>query len=420
VKTAVPLRPALRVATAATVAVAICYVVIVAAMVVLVSNKLLQETSKRVAEQLSSAQPLSASELSSRDPIRRDADDPPVYFWQLNASHVVVASSTGAPALPAGLLRGSQVFPRTESVNGRNFRFGSLRRSDGSQLIAAESLAQQAHVRSVLLTSALVMSPLLLAGVFISAFVIGRSASKPIERARLRQLEFTADASHELRTPLTVIEAEVGLALTTDRTASGYRSALQRVSGETHRLRRIVEDMLWLARFDSEPPLPQTEIVDVTTLVRQCADRFEPVLRSRDIDLSVELTGQDLAHVAAAPEWIDRLIGVLLDNATRYASSPGRIAVTVVCSASQVALTVADDGPGIPVGERLRLFDRFHRLDGSGGQGAGLGLAIADAVVQSTHGRWTVGNSALGGASMTVTWPRQRSQSLPRLVAPHL
>jgi two-component system, OmpR family, sensor histidine kinase CiaH len=419
-KTAVPLRPALRVATAATIAVAICYFAVVAGIVVLVSNNLLHETNTRVAEQLSSAQLLTVGELSSRDSIRHDADDPPVYFWQLSATHAVIATSAGAPQLPVDLVTRSPVFPRTESIAGRNFRFGSLERPDGSQLIAAESLAQQAHVRSVLLTSALAVSPLLLAGVFVCAFIVGRSASKPVERARLRQLEFTADASHELRTPLTVIEAEVGLALTTNRSASGYRDALQRVFGETHRLRRIVEDMLWLARFDSEPPPPQAEIVDVTTLARQCADRFAPVVQSRNIDLTVDLTGHDLAHVAAAPEWIDRLIGVLLDNATRYAKSPGRIAVTISCTASHVALTVADDGPGIPIAERVRLFDRFRRIDESGGQGAGLGLAIADAVVRSTHGRWSVGDSDLGGASMTVTWPRQRTQTLARLAAPRL
>ena len=417
-KAAAPTRRALRVALAATVAVAICYFAIVAGIVLFVSKNLLHETSTHIAAQLSNAQLLTGSELGSRDTILHDADDPPVYFWQLSATNVVTAASAGAPQLPASLVAHRSVLPRTVSIDGRRFLFSSIRRQDGSQLIAAESLLQQSHVRSVLLTSALVVSPFLLVGVFVCAFIIGRAASTPIERARLRQLEFTADASHELRTPLTVVEAEVGLALATDRTASGYRDALQRVSGETHRLRRIVEDMMWLARFDSHPPAPQAAVVDVTTVARQCADRFAPVAQSRNLQLSVNLTGLDLAHVAAAPEWVDRLIGVLLDNATRYANSPGRIAVTVACTASHVALTVADDGPGIPVAERARLFDRFHRIDETGSEGAGLGLAIADAIVSSTHGRWTVDDSDLGGARLTVTWPRHRSPTLQRLVSP--
>jgi len=419
-KAAAPIRRALRVALAATLAVAICYFAIVAGIVLLVSRNLLHETRAHVAAQLANAQLLNASALASRDPILHDADDPPVYLWQLDAANVVTAASAGAPQLPASFLAPSSVLPSTASIDGRTFLFSSVRRQDGSRLIAAESLLQQSHVRSVLLTSALVVSPFLLVGVFVCAFLIGRAASRPIERARLRQLEFTADASHELRTPLTVVEAEVGLALATGRTADGYREALQRVSGETQRLRRIVEDMMWLARFDSQPPTPRVAIVDVTTVARQCVDRFTPVAQSRDLQLTIDLTGPDLAHVAAAPEWVDRLIGVLLDNATRYANSPGRIVVAVACTASHVALTVADDGPGIPVAERSRLFDRFHRLDETGSEGAGLGLAIADAIASSTHGRWTVGESELGGARMTVTWPRHRSGALPRLVSPRL
>src|SRR5665213_3489207 len=363
VKMSIPLRPALRVATAATAVVALFYALIVVGILTLVSNRLLHETDGRIGDQLANARQLSPAQLSSRAVLRRDSDDPPVYYWQVSAAGVVTATSPDAFSFPTALLRGHATGPRTAFVDAGDFRFGYVSKADGSRIYAAESLAQPHHVRSLLMMSAIAVSPALLASVFVSAFVIGRAASRPVETARVRQLEFTADASHELRTPLTVIEAEVGLALTTQRTATGYRDALERVSGETHRLRRIVEDMLWLARFDSEPPPPRAEIVDLTTLARQCADRFAPVVQSRNIELTVNLIGPDLAHVAAAPEWVDRLIGVLLDNATRYANSPGHIAVTVACTASHVTLTVADDGPGIPVGERDHLFDRFHRLD---------------------------------------------------------
>jgi two-component system sensor histidine kinase CiaH len=414
-KTSIPLRPALRVATAATFVVGVFYALIVIGILTLVSNRLLHETDGRIAEQLGNAAQLSPGQLSSRAELRRDSDDPPVYYWQVSAAGIVTATSPDAFAFPGSLLRGSSNGPRTAFVEGRDFRFEYVLKADGSRIYAAESLAQPHHVRGLLMMSAIAVSPALLAAVFVSAFIIGRSASKPVESARVRQLEFTADASHELRTPLTVIEAEVGLALTTDRTATGYRDALERVAGETPRLRKIVEDMLWLARFDSEPPMPQAEVVDLTTVAQQCADRFGPVVASRNIRLSLEVNGDDHPHVAAAPEWLDRLIGVLLDNATRYAKSPGHVAITVDSSSGNVALTVADDGPGIPVAERPRLFDRFHRVEENGGQGAGLGLAIADAVVRSTHGRWSVGDSALGGASMTVTWPRVRTQSAVKL-----
>jgi signal transduction histidine kinase len=410
----IPLRPALRVAAAATIAVGVAYLLIVAGIITLVSHRLVAETDKRMAASLAGSQTLSLAQLSSRGPAKGDADDPPVYFWRESAAGSVTAGATSSPTFPAALLRGSPRLPRSVSIGNSQFRFDAAAGSEGSRIFAAESLAQEHDVRNLLLTSALGVSPILLALVFGSAFVIGRQASKPVQQARIRQLEFTADASHELRTPLTVIEAEVGLALGADRTAAGYRAALERVSGESHRLRKIVEDLLWLARFDSEPPPPQMELIDLGALAEGGADRFEPVLRTRKIAFNVEATGDEPFLVAAAPEWIDRLIGVLLDNATRYAGSPGRVVLRVQGGATGVSLTVDDDGPGIAVDERERLFDRFHRIEATPGQGAGLGLAIADTVVRSTHGRWTVGRSEFGGASMTVSWPRVRARSTSR------
>ena len=99
-----------------------------------------------------------------------------------------------------------------------------------------------------------IVGPILLALVFGGAFLVGRNVAGPIERARRRQLEFTADASHELRTPLTVIEAETSLALTNARAGSHDTATLQRVAAETRRMRTIVEDLLWLARFELDAP----------------------------------------------------------------------------------------------------------------------------------------------------------------------
>jgi signal transduction histidine kinase len=405
------LRPAFRVAIVATGAAVALYVVIVAGILLLVSHRLVSETDARLSSQLHGAasQP-NLSTLSAAHPRDGDEDDAPIYLWHISSAGKLSRGSSDAPPLPSSVLRGDVRFPRSESFGGSGFRVDSLMLDDGSRLVAAESLAQEHHVKNLILVDALLVSPLVVAGVFGSAFLIGRQASKPIEHARVKQLEFTGNASHELRTPLTVIEAEVGLALNANRSAEGYRESLERISGETHRLRRIVEDLLWLARFDSEPPPPHAELVDVATVAQLCADRFDAVLRARDIKLDFSTPADEPALIAAPPEWVDRLTGVLLDNAIRYASSPGRIMVRVSSTDGRVALTVDDDGPGIPFEERARLFDRFHRLAESSGEGAGLGLAIADAVVRSTHGHWTIADSQLGGASITVSW---RSPRMP-------
>ncbi len=107
--------------------------------------------------------------------------------------------------------------------------------------------------------------------------------------------------------------------------------------------------------------------------------------------------------ISAPPEWLDRLLGVLLDNACRYTPPDGTVDVRVGRRDGRVRLAVEDSGPGIPAGERAHIFDRFRRASDAPG-GSGLGLAIADAVVRGSGGRWEVGTSPSGGASMAVTW----------------
>jgi two-component system OmpR family sensor kinase len=167
-----------------------------------------------------------------------------------------------------------------------------------------------------------------------------------------------------------------------------------------------VEDLLWLARFDSTPPPPAREPVDLATIAEACTTRFVPVAAARHISVGLEQRGDGPAWVSAPPDWVDRLAGVLVDNACRYAPDGGRVRVVVERRGQRVALVVEDSGPGIAPEERPRLFDRFHRASETPG-GTGLGLAIADSIVHSTGGRWLVGESELGGALFEVSWRAQ-------------
>jgi signal transduction histidine kinase len=250
-----------------------------------------------------------------------------------------------------------------------------------------------------------VAGPVLLLAVFLGTLLIGIKAAMPVEQARRRQLEFTADASHELRTPLSVIEAEVSLALSGTRDVGDYRDTLDRVHRETLRLRDIVGDLLWLSRFDAAPPSPGNQPVDISAIATACADRFDAVARRGGLALSVRHRVEGQPWVNAPPEWMDRLTAVLVDNACHYAGTGGVVRITVSAQGNWVSLAVEDDGPGIAPEARANLFDRFHRATDEG-NGAGLGLAIGDAVVQATGGEWRVGASSLGGALMEVRWHR--------------
>ncbi len=277
-----------------------------------------------------------------------EADEVPVFVWRASPGRAPVALGAGAPALPGRLVpaAGQHV---TVHLGGSVFRLAAIRQG-GGRLVAGQSLADQQHIQDMLRDGAALAAPVLLLAMFAGSLIIGLRALSPVEHSRRRQLEFTADASHELRTPLSVINAEIGIALSAPREAADYRAALLRIQDESGRLRRIVEDLLWLARFDSEPPPPGAEPLDLATIAGTCAQRFQAVAQASSPGVSVTVAPSRAAWISAPPEWIDRLTGVLVDNACRYAGPGGSVRLSVAARGGRVSLTVEDSGPGIPRG----------------------------------------------------------------------
>lgn len=328
-----------------------------------------------------------------------DRDDVPIYVWQVDESGVAHALGIGSPKLPSTAWSPGA---RTEKVGKSTFRFAAVHFHKG-WLVAGESLAEVARVGSSLFDVEIAGGAVLLVLMYLAAFFVGVRAMAPVAMARRRQAEFTSDASHELRTPLSVIEAEVDLALSRPRDAESYRGALRRVGNEGRRLHRIVEDLLWLARSDEARLVADPGATcDLAEVAAAAESRFEP-LASRN-DVSLEFVGPEVtATVRADAESIDRLVGVLVDNACKFAGPGGRARVTVQVTTHRRVLTVEDSGPGIPLDQRDVVFDRFHRTD-SPSAGTGLGLAIADAIINSTHGHRVIDASSLGGALFEISW----------------
>ncbi|MFM2106697.1 MAG: hypothetical protein RL338_1729 [Chloroflexota bacterium] len=392
---------ALRTATLATAIVALGYVALSAAVVLLISANLTRAVDARLLDGL--------ARLESGESPRpgRGFDEPgggrrfgPAVLVWTELPDGRVASTVGArlPVAPSAITA-----PISVVVEGIEVRLAG-RGTPAGHVVVGQSLEAVAAARSTAVTATLLVAPVLLLVVFAGAFAVGRRAGAPIEAARRRQQEFTADASHELRTPLAVIEAQTSLGLAAPRDVAWHRNALERIDGEVRRMRGLVDDMLWLARFDAARGGVVAEPVDLPTVAAAAADRFATVAASRGIAIETEIDAAAGA-VTAPAEWLDRLVGVLVDNACRYARAGGRIRVAVAARDGRVVLTVDDDGPGIPEAERARIFDRFHRATEVDG-GTGLGLSIGDAIVRSSGGRWTVGESPLGGASLSVAWPR--------------
>jgi two-component system sensor histidine kinase CiaH len=422
----------MRVALVATAIVAVVYLVISVTVALIVTGRLTANVDSRVTSALSQA-------LSGPSP-KRIRGGGQEYIWYVATDGTQYACTpagteqTQGPGAGCGIPTSSYALPanrvnvgsgpETVSIAGTDFRVaGAAANGDintwtpnpltgyyqevqhpVTRVFVGESMATVESAQSNIILVEGIIGPVLLLAVFLGALTIGRRVASPIEMARVRQLEFTADASHELRTPLSVIEAQTSLALSEPRTAEWYRTAFQRVQGEGARIRHLVEDLLWLARFDSTRRDAQAEHVDVAILAYQAVDRFLAVAESKRVRLSVRTAPMPLI-VNAPPEWLDRLLGVLLDNACKYVPGGGAVDVAVWQEGNRIRLAVDDSGPGIPADERSRIFDRFHRATDRPG-GAGLGLAIANSVVQATAGRWILGDSPLGGMSMGVSWPR--------------
>lgn len=401
---------AARVALVATVVLGAAYLVAVVVLDTVANNRFNGQVVARLDEQLRDlTRPPAAAAGAARsaDAAARSSDDDsgdldpsPVLVWSAARAGAAVPADSGLPALPAHSWSATGTVSAA-TVSGVPFLLEAAP-VKGRWVVAGISTAAISHVMHVLELAEAAVAPVLLATAFGAALAIGVRAVAPVEQARQRQLEFTADASHELRTPLTVIDAEVALSLGPRGDPATYGEVLQRVRAEGVRLRRIVEDLLWLARVDAATPRPADEPVDVGSIVEACAERFVAVATERGATLEV-VAPRGRCWVVAPPEWMDRLTGVLVDNASRFAGAGGRVRVGVVSGGGRVTLSVEDSGPGIRPGYQDQLFDRFHR-DVDDGAGHGLGLAIADAVVRATGGRWRVGTSELGGAQFDVTW----------------
>jgi signal transduction histidine kinase len=219
-----------------------------------------------------------------------------------------------------------------------------------------------------------------------------------LESAATRQRQFVSDASHELRSPITAIRAQLEVALRRPDTAD-WPLVARRVLAEDDRLAGTVTDLLSLARSDEHHPVEATD-VDLDEVVLEEVERTRAV----PIDVSAVSAGR----VRGDRAQLLRVVRNLVDNAARHARSAVAVTVTTTVATRRVTLVVDDDGPGIPVSDRDRVFERFTRLDEGRARdagGVGLGLAMTQAVVHRLGGVVHVEDAPMGGARLVVELP---------------
>jgi two-component system, OmpR family, sensor histidine kinase CiaH len=242
-----------------------------------------------------------------------------------------------------------------------------------------------------------------LAGFFLAGRVL-----RPVRLSWQRQTDFVADASHEMRTPLSVIQANLGLVMEhAHQTVGENLEWINNAMSESRRLSKLVQDLLTLARADSETIHIERVPVCISDVVLQVADLFEPIMVSREIQLTANVYPGLM--MVGDRDRLHQLMVILLDNASKFTPSGGKVDVVVNSRFHTVYIEIKDTGCGIPASELPRVFDRFYRADPSrqhGAQGgAGLGLAIAKWIVQAHNGRIQITSEVNQGTTVTLSFP---------------
>ena len=229
------------------------------------------------------------------------------------------------------------------------------------------------------------------------------------------QRQFMADASHELRTPVSVIHTATEVTLDRPRPNSEYRDAMVIIQEQSTRLTRTVEDMMMLARADAGGQRLTRVPLYLEEIVAECV-KAAAVLAAREHIALVAQLQPDIV-IEADDGLLRQLVTNVIDNAIRYTPPEGTVTVRVRTEGGFATIAVVDTGPGIPVADRERVFERFVRLDparSSSPSGAGLGLPIARWIAEQHGGTLTLQQNAAGQTVFVARLPLKTATVLMR------
>jgi two-component system sensor histidine kinase CiaH len=249
----------------------------------------------------------------------------------------------------------------------------------------------------------------LVISIFTGLFLAGR-ALIPIRNSWEKQQRFVADASHELRTPAAVIHARTELLLRNPKHSIEQESPnIAVILKESKRMSKLLDDLLTLARSDSNQVQIQSSVIALDSLLRELSEQFRLLASTKGIDIVTEL--QEPLSLWGDEGRIRQLLIILLDNALKYTPSSGRIEVAGRYQSNFVYISVSDDGCGIAEDELPHIFERFYRGDKVRSRaegGTGLGLSIAQWIVEEHGGVIRVDSKVLTGTKVELLFPRKK------------
>ena len=225
-----------------------------------------------------------------------------------------------------------------------------------------------------------------------------------LETAFAQQKQFAADAAHELRTPVSVMLTQTQTALARERDAAGYKQTVEACQRAAQRMRKLIESLLALTRFDAGQEVLKRQRFDFSKTIADCSDLVQPLADERHVRLISDLSP---LPVSGDAERLAQVVTNLLTNAIQYNQPGGEVRVKLGSQNGLAVLTVLDTGQGIAPENLPRVFGRFFRADAArtGAGNAGLGLAIAKAIVEAHGGTLEVASEEKVGTTFTVRLP---------------
>ena len=231
---------------------------------------------------------------------------------------------------------------------------------------------------------------------------IKRTVSRELAMAR-KEKNFLLSVTHELKTPIAAVKLFLETLQSRNLSEEKRLELLQQSVQETKRLQSLTENILMAARLDGSKEAITSSAVQLTDLVHQEVRRFEKMGGA-----SIECMTDKDAEVKGDEQMLSVLISNLIDNALKYGSNKP-IQVHLSQSATHISLSVADNGPGIPMGEEKRIFEKFYRIGNEetrSSKGTGLGLFIVEAVAKMHGAEVSAANRPEGGASFSVKFKK--------------
>ena len=229
-----------------------------------------------------------------------------------------------------------------------------------------------------------------------------RKSIEPVERTMSYMRRFMADAAHELRTPLAVVRSRAEVTLAAGDDSGRQRDALAAIEREATRLGKIVEDLLLLARSDAGGWPVTMKRIFLDDVVSDAVGAASALASRGGVTLSLD--GFEEAPIDGDEALVRQLVLIILDNAIKFTPSGGSVRVSVTMSSQGPLLSVVDTGIGIPADQMAHIFERFYRGDEARarGEGAGLGLSIAQWLAEVHHARITFRSESGGGTVVKV------------------